>query len=440
MSETKPNVILLTVDSLRADSILENSTRTPTLDALRERGTTYTAALSQGPFTTFSMPSLFTSRYPSGLKYATFSESTVGVYIDEETTIQHILKSEGYETTGFHSNPLLSELFGFGAGFDTFDAQLPLSGVDLISGRGKILTDKILRLIRKHPYLPAEKLTAKGVSWLNRRRTESPFFMWLHYMDVHGPYQSKSGNTYLNKFKSERLWRKAVTDPESITNTERERLRTWYREEIEYTDSCIGTLLKELERRGEREDTVVIVTADHGEQFREHGHFSHPHQLYEELINVPLIVSGPGFESTTIDKVVELVDVAPSIGEVIGASTPESFVGDPLPREGGARSDPEFKAISEADLVPDYTGCVRTENWKYIREGGTDTLFDLTADPTEQTDVSDNHNDVSTRLANRLDEHLSGPQRDVGADRSVATVDIDSADTEERLRDLGYLE
>lgn len=431
-----PNIVLVTTDSLRADHVYGDAVETPAHDALSSRGQTYYQAFAQGPFTTFSMPSLFTSRYPSSLRYLEFSDKTIGVYIEDEPTIPGVLRERGYETAGFHSNPLLSNLFGFDSGFDAFDARLPLSGLNVLPGRAKILTDKLLRMVRKHPYLPAEKLTTKGLNWLDERNGDAPFFLWLHYMDVHGPYQSKSGWSYRNKYRGERLWRKAVTRPAAVTDEERERLKEWYREEIEYTDRCLGRLVNGLDDRGLLDETLVVATADHGEQFGEHGRYSHPHQVYEELIRVPLIVAGPGRADEDVDDIVELVDVGPTLSRAAGADVPESFVGDGL--EPGRRD--EAVAISEAELVPTYTGSVRTDRWKYIREGDDEMLFDLDSDPDELEDVSGRETELCEDLATRLDDHLSVSGRDIGPDRSVANVDIDEGKTEDRLRDLGYLE
>lgn len=440
MTGAPSNVLLITIDSLRADSVYGDSVLTPTFDRLQSSGTAYTRAFAQGPFTTFSMPSLFTSRYPSGLQYAEFSESTVGVYIDDEPTIPTMLSDAGYETAGFHSNPLLSNLFGFDRGFDTFDARLPLSDASFLSGRAKILTDKILRIVRKHPYLPAENLTRRALDWLDSRSAGRPFFLWLHYMDVHGPYQSKSGNAYRNKFRGERLWRKAVTRPDDLTPAERDRLRDWYHEEIRYTDRCVGTLLDGLADRDLLEDTMTVLTADHGEGFGEHGIFSHPHELYDELINVPLLMDGPTTGSDTVEELVELTDVAPTIARVADADVPEVFTGTPLPTADDEERPAEGVAISEADLVPTYSGCLRTDRWKLVRAGDDERLYDLESDPDEQIDVREDNEAVATDLSDRLDNHLATDGRDAGAERSVAEVELDNTEAEDRLRDLGYLE
>jgi arylsulfatase len=442
-----PNVLLVTVDSLRADTVYGSQAATPAYRRLGEHGVTYERAFAQGPFTTFSMPSLFTSRYPSGLGYMEFSDKTVGVYIDEEPTLPEVLGQHGYHTAGFHSNPLLSNMFGFDRGFDIFDARLPFSNTDVLPGRAKILADKVFRILRKHAYLPAETLNERAIDWLDGREESDPFFLWLHYMDVHGPYQSKTGNTYLNKYRGERLWRKAQNG--TLSDEERREIRELYREEVEYTDEQLGVLLDALNDRGLLEDTLVVLTADHGEGFGEHGTYSHPHRLYDELIHVPLLVRRPdATTSQTVSTPVELVDVFPTLCARAGVDAPPSLAGEPLPAapagEEAAVTEErdESTVFSEADLTPAYNACVRTDRWKYIRDGPRDDrlLFDLDADPAEQTNVCASHPEVADRLATRLDTHLESGQRAAGPDRDVTRQEITDEGVQDRLQDLGYLE
>jgi len=435
------NVLLVTVDSLRADHVLGAAADTPVLDDLAAGGLSYQRAFAQGPFTTFSMPSLFTSRYPSGLNYLEFSESTVGSYIDEEPTLQSVLQKAGYQTAGFHSNPLLSNLFGFDRGFDTFDARLPFSNTDMLPGRAKILADKVFRTVRKHPYLPARKLNERAIEWLDGRDPDQPFFLWVHYMDVHGPYIAKSGNHYLNKYRGERLWRKAVTSPEEITDDERDRLCELYREEVAYTDSQLGNLLDALRNRDLWNDTMVAVTSDHGEAFGEHGAFSHPHQLYDELTHVPLIVRTPNGPTGTVDATVELLDLAPTLVERATGDVPNAFAGNRLPAPDQSINE-EDRAISEADVTPNYTGSVRTSEYRYIRDDGAnrEELYDVTEDPDQERNVADDRPDVRGRLADMIEEHLASERRDVGPDRDVARAGINDEGVQDRLRDLGYME
>jgi arylsulfatase len=436
---TTENILLITTDSLRADHVYGDCVDTPAHDQLAREGVTYERSFAQGPFTTFSMPSLFTSRYPSGLDYLEFSEKTVGVYIEAATTITEALQEAGYRTAGFHSNPLLSHLFGFDQGFETFDARLPLTNTDFVPGRAKILADKLLRLVRKHAYLPADRLTSRALDWLDEK-DDGPFFLWLHYMDVHGPYKPTGRNSYLNKFRGERLWRKCLTEPDAVTPTERQKLLDWYREEIRETDAQIGRLLDGLRDRNLYDNTVTVATADHGEQFDEYGEYSHPHELYDVLTQVPLIVRHPEWEQETVSDVVELTDVAPTLTEVAGADRPETFRGSPLPPLGS--DDEEATAISEADITPAYHGSVRTAEWRYIRNDltGEERLFDTTTPATDRTDCSEANPETVDRLAETLDEHLDESARTVGQRAANRPEGIEDSEVEGRLEELGYLE
>jgi arylsulfatase len=439
----QPNVLLVTTDSLRADHVYGDEAETPAHDSLAEAGTVYEKAFAQGPFTTFSMPSLFTSCYPSGLQYMEFSEKTVGVYIEDEPTIPTVLGEAGYDTAGFHSNPLLSHLFGFDRGFDTFDAKLPFTNTEFVPGRAKILADKLLRLFRKHAYLPAEKLTDRALRWIEERNSEDPFFLWVHYMDVHGPYQAKEGSTYLNKYRGERLWRKCLSEPEAITPAEHDRLRELYRTEVEYTDAQVGRLLDRLRDRGLYADTTTVATADHGEQFGEYGAYSHPHQLYDVLTHVPLIVRRPGEGANRVTDLVELLDVAPTLAREARVSPPSSFSGSELPgTNGDTPEDAKRTAISEADLVPAYNGSLRTPEWRYVRDdaSGTELLLDAADPPGERTDVAAENEAVVERLRGLLEDHLRVTGRDAGGDVRQGGEEIDDEDIEDRLKTLGYLE
>lgn len=407
------------------------------MDELAEGGTTFEHAHVQAPFTTFSMPSLFTSRFPSGLSYVEFSEKTVGVAVDQPTLTER-LRDTGYLTAGFHSNPLLSNLFGFDRGFDTFDANLPFANTDWLPGRAKILADKVARFLRTYPYIPAEELNSRANSWLEKNTgTGRPFFLWLHYMDVHGPYQAKTGNNFLNKYRAERLWRKAVSTPTEITKDEHDELTSLYQAEVEYVDGALGGLIRDLRSKGLLEETLVTITADHGEQFGEHGAYSHPHQLYDELTHVPLILAGPRWESGTSSELVPLLDVAPTLAAA-GDAELSSFVGTPLDEPDGRGE----VIVSEADLSPSYTASIRTPDWRYVFRGeiGAEELYNIEADPAQQQDVASKHPDITEQMSNRLSEHVTGSDRVIGEEAETTLIELSDQETEQRLRDLGYLE
>jgi arylsulfatase len=390
------------------------------------------------------MPSLFTARYPSGLQYTELADGSIqGVAIRDEGTLTEQLQSSGYAIAGIHSNPLLSNLFNVDRGFDYFDADLPFADFD-VPGRTKLLVTKLRRLLRKHAYLPAETVTSRAIEWVDEESSDAPIFLWTHYMDVHGPYQSKTGFDYYEKFRAERLWQKAVHRPEEVSDAERIKLLQSYREEISYTDEQIGRLVDAVETAVDG-PLVVVITADHGDGFGEHGYYSHPHELHEELIHVPLVVRAPSLPSgRQVDYPVELLDVAPTLLDIADVRQPDTFEGTslrPLQDDGGP-------AISEAELSEDYVGSVRTDQWKYVLHevDGREYLFDLNADGIENDPgSSSNHghdSDEREQVRRRLRRTLASHRR-----RAAASVDVDAQkeelddeDVQRRLRKLGYLE
>jgi arylsulfatase len=375
-----------------------------------------------------------------------FVDGVEGVLVEGASTIQKRFRQAGYRTAGIHTNPLLSELFGFDVGFDHFDDGLG-GFSDRLPGKFTLLADKIGRLVRQHPYVPADRLTDRAMEWLQANDDE-PFFLWVHYMDVHGPYQSKDGIQYLEKYRSERLWRKAVHSPTEVTETEHERLRETYVEEVSFTDREIGRLLDAFEESAGLEESMVTITADHGEEFFEHGSYSHESKLYEELIHVPLAVDPPtSHRALERDpgSLVPLFDVGPTLLQAAGASLDgfegtslfESKAADGRDREQlkGVSGDLGATVVSEARLDPDYIGSVRTSDWKYIDDAGDAELYDLVEDPDESSNVLNSNPEVATALKEHLDAHRS---RYSGETRSAEH--LDSNELDERLQSLGYLE
>ncbi|RXK47445.1 sulfatase [Halorientalis pallida] len=433
-----PNVLFVTVDSLRADyvsCIADSPVDTPGIDAVAEDGTTYTNAYAQGPFTTFSMPSLFTGRYPSALTYTSFAGDVVGVYLTEGTMLAEAVSDKGYRTAGFHSNPLLSNLFEFDRGFDTFDADLPFSGLSL-PGSFKLLTNKLRRLLRTHAYIPAETITDRAIEWTDEQDSEDPLFLWTHYMDVHGPYQRKDGFVYYNKFRGERLWQKAVHSPEDITDKEHRELLETYREEVAYTDSEIGRLVETVTETTDR-PTLVIITADHGDGFDEHGYYSHPHRTEDVLLNVPLVIDDPTgtLEDGVVTEPTELISVAPTVLDIVGADTPSSFEGTSLV----ARDESDPIAIGEAELTPDYRAAFVSSEYKYVLDKVADKerLYARTEADLEGKLVT---NEADEQLERFRDIAATHRNRDAVSDQAQTSTDIKDDEVRDRLKKLGYME
>jgi arylsulfatase len=450
------NIFLLTVDALGAKHVgflgYDRNT-TPYLDEFAERSIQCRAGIAQSSHTRESMPSLFYSAYP-------FQLGEVGPVPDDHPTITTELANAGYTTAGFHSNPYLSRAYGFDRGFDTFDDALPLA-------KNRILTfvHRAINHFRLQPYTRAEDLNAKGLNWVDTT-TADRRFLWLHYMDPHGPYQPPDSaqqlfhNETIGRREAKELWRRTVDEPETISDEERETLIDLYDAEIRYTDEAIGSFITELEARGLLDSSVVIVTADHGDAFGEHGIYGHPRQLYEELIHVPLLMFTPNGSSARLTQPVENIDIGPTILQMIDHDIPEEFQGTPLTdivdtttdsaRVAAESSDAEHlngepAAFAEAHGESDDVGvgrfAIRTEKYKYLVETDPDEavrtrrLFDLSDDPEERTNVQTDLPDVRDRLDERLLQHISHTQAVDHAADDQSEVD---AVVEDRLENLGY--
>lgn len=445
------NAILLTLDALGAGHVghlgYERDT-TPRIDALARKSNAFRTCLAQSSHTRESMPSLFSSAYPSQL-------GDVGAVPADRTTFPEELSSAGIATAGFHSNPYLSRAYAFDRGFDHFDDTLSLA-----SNRFVTFAHRVVNHFMDQPYLRAEALNEKGLRWLNESNTDRRF-LWLHYMDPHGPYQPPE--EYQRLFREEvvgrkrakSLWRRTVDEPETITPADREVLIDLYDAEIRYADAMIGNFLDALDARDLLSESIVVIAADHGDAFGEHGHYGHPRRVYEELVHVPLIVRTPDDRSATVDSPVENLDIAPTILDVTNVTVPDVFEGSSLlspdfvtddGNQVASRTDSSNRvAVSEATGEGDdeglrWTGIrSRTAKLHVVTDLASDevletTAYDLETDPTESTPIEDNP--VCEQLLRQYNNHRShaGEQ---SAERKQPDDNVDSV-VADRLEDLGY--
>ncbi|MBX0285482.1 sulfatase-like hydrolase/transferase [Halomicroarcula sp. F28] len=448
------NVLLITIDSLRADHtscLAYEENVDPRLAELGERGATFRKAVSNGPNTTASFPSILT-----GAHSATYGP--YGICGTDSPFLSRSLRNAGYTTFGYHSNPHLGTEQRYPTGFDQYNdvveggesAAAVASFKDKIAKR--VPTNSLLyRLLRRawhyftmstdnSSYARADTISDRAIDWLEQGRNDKPFFGWLHYMDVHYPFDPPEEiyadlpHSQISKKRRITLNAKMQERPDEMTDADVRDLLKLYDAEIRYTDSQIGRVVDTLEEQGVLDDTIVIVTADHGEAFGEHGSFGHHPYPYDELIRVPLFVSGPGVESTTVDQQVSLLDLAPTVLDLVGVETPTQMEGASFAPvlAGGTIDDRVAMTISDNATL---YGC-RTNDWKYITrwDGQESSLYDLQADPDEEIDVQDNHPEV----ANRFFEIISAYTERVDTDNE-ATIDH-SPEVKQRLEDLGYVE
>lgn len=426
---SRPDIVLITVDSLRADSVgflADDAPPTPNMDAFADGATLATAATAPSSHTRAAVPAILTSQYAHRF-FTNFLQDV------DAPTVAQLLSDAGYETAAFHSNPLLSRHFGYDRGFDTFSDGLRFVENTRLPETATRLYSKAIRLLRRYPYEPAESITERAVEWLGSRDGDAPAFLWVHYMDPHGPYALDRERGYLDKFRSERLWRKAVTRPDEVTDDELTRLREAYDGEIEYTDRHLAPLLEAVDAH--TDDACTVLTADHGEEFREHGTFSHHPKLYEEVTRVPFVAQLPGARRLSGDLVSPL-DVVPTVlSEVDGVPVSDEFVGVDI-GDGGAQRDHLVTETNPAGS--DVMVGIRSRTHKYIVHEDTEELYDLRADPAEQENLVGRGHDAEQELRSALTAHLDAHEISGGDKLAATAADLDS-EMRGRLEDLGYL-
>jgi arylsulfatase A-like enzyme len=371
--------------------------------------------------------------------------------------VSETLQEGGLRTVGYHSNPHLGPEKNYNRGFETFnngmestdDANTLKNFVD------SHLDDdsRLYSLLRRawhyfitttgaSAYTKASEISDLAIGWLDDAQEGEPFFMWLHYMDVHYPfrppdkYMQELGFDPLSKRRTVDLNGKMQERPAALSDEDVEDLLRLYDAEIRYMDHHLGRLLDAMEQRGVLEDTVVSVTADHGEAFGEHGRFGHHPHLYDELLHVPLVFDGPRIEDRAIDQQVSLVDMGPTYYDLVGVESPEQTQGrslEPLLHGGSLEEQPVFVASQYGDFVG-----IRTPEWKCFWKVGDDEveMYDLTADPGETVEVSDDYPDVRERLLSQLRGHL---QEAEATDAELPEVE-ESEEVKRRLEELGYVD
>jgi arylsulfatase len=417
----------------------------------KEEGILFSQAISQSPHTPGSFPSLLSSTYP-------FQYGGEGFLSDERVTIAELLKQEGYTTAAFHSNPYLSWAYNYNKGFDDFDDSLLL-------GKNKLLTllHRVINYFKVEPYLTAEEINKRAIFWLKKQRSGEKIFLWLHYMDPHGPYQPPAEyqreflDKVIDKKTAKKLWRRTVDDSESITEYERKTLIGLYDAEIRYLDEHIGKLIKKLKELSFFDKTLIVITADHGEQFQEHGKFNHPRQLYDELLRVPLIFIAPTLpKGGVISNQVRTIDIVPTIFDILGLKFHKNFEGTSLlPLINGEKDNLKLDAISEVEGEKEEKSVrkfsIGNEYYKYIlvidQDGNeTQELYDLRKDPREQNNLANEDDEEIKKIMRSLDSKLRGHIAKVEQGYDVTRKEERKMSEEEikeikkRLRGLGYLD
>ncbi len=431
------NVLLIVVDTLGAEHVgaYGGAARTPNIDRLARDGVQFDAAIATAPWTQPSIASLFTSLMPTQHGVVKLNDSLS----DEPLTLAEALQARGMRTHGVISHVLMLPKYGFAQGFDTYDA----------------------RGARGHDELSSDVVTDGAIEWLDGWASEAsaaPFFLFAHYFDPHYVYRHHPDFPHTKEYdgpvrSSMPIWELRDMRVE-LDAADMAHLVDLYHEEVAFTDHHIGRLLDRIDELGVADDTLVVFTADHGEEFMRHGWIGHTRTLFDELVRVPLIVRLPGEpHPRRVASPVSSLDVAPTIVRLLGGEPAPGWTGHALDAlvRGGEASEPTRFVFSEVSYGPKKQATERRAaekqahktalvagNLKLVHDKLDDTwqFYDRERDPEELRDLADTVGDELDTLVERL---RAFEARLADSARTPEPLDADPAEIEE-LRKLGYVD
>jgi arylsulfatase len=422
-----PNLLIVLVDALRADHLGAygyHRKTSPAMDVFAAGNVIFTNARSQASCTYPSVNSLLTSRYPQD--FLGQPEKRFGIP-DSIPSLAQLLKKRGYRTVAVSASLMVrrspttfNRFGGFDAGFDVFDEECPLESARCVNGQA------------------FTHLVEYG----------KPFFFYLHYMDPHGPYRPP--HSHKKRFALEYDGKASVKlgVPAAVqrmfaagrgqegTEEDLQHLVDLYDDEIAFFDSQFEILMSALEARGLMDDLIIVIAADHGEEFLEHGKLVHCHSLHDVLIKTPLIIKVPGVKGgRQVTTVAQNLDIVPTVLDYMGIDTAGyGFKGSSL-----------RPAIEKRKRVYEYgysfQGALRAvydDRYKLIYDVEKEKyeLFDVVADPGETHSISGREPETLARMRESLFEWLRRAEGGIASEDTLRQA----KEAEEQLRAVGYIE
>ena len=435
--EDAPNVILIGVDTLRADRLSSygyTGSQTPHIDALAAESVRYEEMTAQASWTKPSFATIFTSLYPSS-HTATGKPHRLPQAV---ITLAEALAASGYHTGGIADNPSISAVFGFDQGFADYVYLEP----DYLFAANEAASQTALYQVARrvwamaggtqiYPqrfYQEASVVNRHALDWLQANKG-TRFFLFLHYMDPHDPY-------FEHPYNGHGYARASDQDPDPALAPAFSEL---YDGEVRYLDQHLGRLFDWLKAEGLYNQSLIILTADHGEEFQEHGGWWHGQTLYQEQIAVPLMIKYPGATQAgaVVTDLTRSLDIAPTILDVAGLSIPDVMMGRSLWGE----SEPASSAFAQEDHEGNVLQSLRTGSHKLIlaNDGNPrglppESLFDLTVDPGEQNNLLAGEPEQARALREAIRQVLSLALEQAVVGEAGAL----DAGLQDQLRDLGY--
>jgi arylsulfatase A-like enzyme len=444
----RPNILLVSIDSLRADHVHSygyDKETTPNIDQLADSGVRFENMISSASWTVPAHMTMLTGLPPEVHRVDTYKS----VLSPDALTMAQMLQSAGYDTAGFVSGPTVTAQHGFGQGFASFDETM-VNPVRALSRLGTT-SPGLVKLV--NGYLDR---------W-NGNGRRAPFFVFLHMWDVHydysppKPYDTMFDPDYTGDLTSEDFSRNKRINKD-MDKRDLQHLIALYDGEIRLTDDNLGQVFDKLRALGVFDDTIVAVTADHGEEFFEHGSKGHAKTLYDEVLRIPLVIRYPRrLPAQRIQQQVRLMDLAPTILGLAAVPFPSTFAlgkmalpyrpVDLTPWLTGDRprpTMPKLPAFSEIRGLAGHQQSIRTRTEKVIhydlvrRGRPTTEVFDLAKDPGEHDDI------VGTPPGVVISQDLTPADLTwnalTSAETKLARTEEPSEESKERLRSLGYVQ
>ncbi|MCP4228888.1 MAG: sulfatase [bacterium] len=437
----RPNVIIISIDALRRDHISVYSERyieTPNIDDFASESIVYTNAYTNSPWTMPSLYTMLSSKYPSVHDVREFKPGNRRIKM-----LAQILAENGYDTEAIVSNPLVRDDFGFDKGFyryNRFNETIPFGAFKVVSLCNSISAIAV--------YFDRPGCEGDATPWVtgmltsklakNRKR---PFFIWAHYMDPHWPYFPpdefvNDPTSYLSGLPEGEL--EAMLSTDRRLPKSKKALSLYYEAETRYVDAALREVFDIFGEKGYYEDTLIILTADHGEEIFEHGKFGHAITHYKEVIDIPLIIYIPGNGGGTTETPVALIDVTPTILNYVGIETRDELMGFDI--LNGFSEDTERDIFLDGILGDSSIISLRRGGYTLTRYGGSEYEYRLIDNRVGilKDDVTDKYPEIVDSYKAVLDQWYieTSEEADEFADRKMYKEDKAQ---EDNLKDLGYL-
>jgi arylsulfatase A-like enzyme len=475
------NIVLLTIDCLREDFMDMNSEfEFSFFKRIFDAGKAYSNMISAGPDTPRSFSSLFTSKYPS--MYGGFR------YLHKETTsLADTLKDNGYITCGIHSNPFLTSRSNYNKGFTNYldyanekeNKFVKIIGEisqnskhnDLISklnswaSNNTFLKNVICKWImpNKKVYDNAEVINEKAYTWItNFSKEKNNFFIWLHYMDVHSPYEyvlslkelyKKKGisQALINKLNTKLLLSSSNASgmnkdiDEIISDEEKKLIRFLYLSQIKYLDSCLTQLFNFFEEKKLMKDTIFVITADHGEELFDHGIFGHApvtlskkhnYYLYNSVLKIPFILYGESIKPEQDNEIASNIDIAPTICELCNIKFPTGWIGKSLlNHRNNHMAVSEQVYFEDSEISGYYSFQDKKDKYVYDTHNDRYQYYSIENDPEEKNSLIDKNPNKKKEIKEIYNRHIHKVKINSAKHQNI---DVDG-ETSKRLKDLGYM-